>query len=192
MIQVTKLRSGTTFQEDGEPYRVLKYSHTKMGRGSATVRVGVRNLRTGRVKERSYDSTAQVEPLVVTNRKLQYLYKDARFIHFMDPDSFEQIDLNSEIFASELAFLKEGDSVNVMFCDLGDSGTPIPLGADLPPKMVMKVVSTSPGVKGNTASNMYKPATLENGFQTKVPLFVKEGDKIRLDTRTGEYIERAN
>lgn len=185
MISVTDLKNGKTFLSDNDPYVVLKYSHIKMGRGNAIIRVTVRNLRSGAIAEKTFTSGSVVEPVITIKKRLQYLYGDGKNAFFMDPQNYEQVEVDKKILGNQIAFLKEGQNVDILFWE--DE----PLGVDLPPKVTLAVDDTAPGVKGNSATNVYKPATLENGLQVKVPLFIKAGDKIRVDTRTGEYVERA-
>lgn len=186
MIPVTELRAGATFQMDGTPYVVVQYTHVKMGRGSATIRVSCRNLRSGSVEEKTFNSGGTVEPITTTKRSLQYLYSDGQNAVFMDPKTYEQVEVAKNILGEQINFLREGQVVNVLFWDEQA------LGVDLPPSVVLKVTETDPGLKGNSATNVYKPATLENGLRVKVPLFIKIGDKVKVDTRSGEYVERAN
>lgn len=185
MIASTQLRNGTTFLRNGEPCKVIRYSLIKMGRGGATVKVTFRNLITGAVVDDSYSSNIKVEEVTTTKQKLQYLYSDGSTASFMNPYTFEQVEIPVKIIENEIKFIKEGENVDVSFWDERV------LSLDLPPKVTMKIVDTAPGVKGNSASNLYKPAKLENGMELRVPLFINEGDSIRIDTRTGEYIERA-
>lgn len=185
MINVTELRNGTTFKFEGALYVVLKYEHVKIGRGSATIRVKIKNLETGTVLEKSFINSAKVEPISTTRKKMQYLYDDGKSFTFMDPKTYEQIELSSHIVDETKNYFKEGESVNILFWDEK------PLWVELPPKMEFAVKETPPGVKGNSASNMYKDAILENGIGVRVPLFIKNSDVIRVDTRTGEYVERA-
>ncbi|HLE48549.1 MAG TPA: elongation factor P [Patescibacteria group bacterium] len=184
MINVTDLRAGTTFKFEGAPFVVLKYEHVKMGRGSATIRVKIKNLETGTVLEHSFINSAKVEPISTLRKKLQYLYGDGTNYTFMDPISFDQVDLSRSVIADAINYIKEGESVNILFWDEK------PLWVELPPKMEFKIKDTPPGIKGNSASNMYKDAVLENGISVRVPLFINIGDKIRVDTRSGEYVER--
>lgn len=184
MISVTDLRSGTTYQEDGHYLMVLSYEHIKMGRGSANIKVKVRNLKTGATTDKSYINGARVQEAHVLKREMQYLYKDDEFVYFMDPGSYEQVNIPLKV-VPEHAYLKEGETFTVSFLD-GE-----PLTVQLPPKMVFKVVETAPGVKGNSATNVFKEAVLENGLTTKVPLFIDTGALIRVDTRTGAYCEKA-
>lgn len=190
MFSATELRAGRTFQIDGAPYRVLKYEHIKMGRGGATVRVSARNLRTGGVEEKTFSTSTTVEEIATVKRKLQYLYQDEGNAVFLDPGSYEQVEIDKRVLAEQIPFLKEGQEADILLW-LREGGEE-PLGVDLPPKVTLSVLETAPGVKGNSAANIYKQAMLENGLQVKVPLFIKTGDKVRVDTRTGEYVERVS
>lgn len=185
MISVTNLRAGTTFQDQGNIYQVLFYEHIKMGRGSANVKVRVKNLRTGSTTEKSFISNAQVDAIELTKRDLQFLYKDEQFAHFMNLQSFDQVAIPLTTLGADAQYLKEGEAFTVSFLDEEL------LSLLLPPKMVFKVTETGPSIRGNSAVNLYKEAALENGIKTKVPLFVKSGDSVRIDTRTGAYSEKA-
>ena len=185
MIEATNLKNGTTFLSNGNPYKVIKYSHIKVGRGGATVRVTVRNLESGSVEEKTYSANVKVDDIQTQKRRLSYLYNDGAVAQFMDPSSYEQIEVSLKIVGDDIKFIKEGENVDVLFWDERA------LSIDISPKVVLKVTDTPPGVKGNSASNVYKTAVLENGIQVKVPLFINNGDTIRVDTRTGEYVERA-
>lgn len=184
MILVTQLRAGTAFQEKGEPYLVLKYEHVKLGRGTATIKVKVKNLKTGATSQRVFVSGARVEEVQTTRRRLQYLYQDGQNLCFMEPKTFEQYEIPIKAAGDQASFLQEQAIVEILFLD----GQPLVL--DLPPKMIFKVEKTTPGVKGDSATNVFKEATLENGLKLKVPLFIKEGEKVVIDTRTGEYVKR--
>lgn len=184
MIPVTELRKGVTFEFGGAPYKVLEYHHIKVGRGGATIRVSVRNLISGGTEEKTFNNGASVKPINTVKRRLQYLYQADNAV-FMDPKTYEQVEIEKEALEQELSYLKEGQEVDVLFWE--DK----PLGIELPPNVTLTVAEADPGVKGNSASNFYKPAKLENGLQVKVPLFIKVGDKVRIDTRTGVYVERA-
>lgn len=184
MISVNELRNGQIYEDDGQLLVVLNFEHIKMGQGSANIKVKVKNLRTGSTTEKSFINTAKVQDVQVLKREMQYLYKDDAGVYFMDPTSFEQITVPSEVI-SGVQFLKEGQSYPISFYK--DE----PLDVVLPPKVELKVDDTAPGVKGNSASNVFKDATLENGSVVKVPLFINVGDKVRVDTRTGAYTERA-
>lgn len=186
MIGVTELRAGTIFEETGNLYQVLSYEHIKMGRGSANIKIKVKNLKNGSTTEKSFINGAKVNNVLVLKRDVQYLYSDADFSYFMDPRSFEQVSVPLALVGSDSSYLKEGESYNVSF--LRDEA----LALNLPPKMDFVVVEADPGVKGNSASNIYKDAVLDNGLKVRVPLFVKAGDKIRVDTRNGEYSQKVN
>ncbi|MBI2032245.1 MAG: elongation factor P [Candidatus Levybacteria bacterium] len=185
MIGVTELRSGTIFEESGNLFQVLSYEHIKMGRGSANIKVKVKNLKNGSTTEKSFINGARVNEVNVFKRDVQFLYKDKEFAYFMDPSSFEQIAVSLKIIGSNHSYLKEGYSFNVSF--LGETA----FSLNLPPKMDLKVIETDAGVKGNSATNIFKDAVLENGMKTKVPLFIKEGEMVKIDTRTGEYTAKA-
>lgn len=184
MLNATDLRSGTTFELNGTPYVVTRYTHTKMGRGGATIRVEARNLKTGNVEEKTFGSGDKVPQAQTRKQKMQFLYKDDQKVFFMDSSNFGQIEIASRILGGDTRFLKEGQSVDVFFWN--DE----PLFVSLPPNVALEVIDTVPGVRGNSATNVWKPATLEGGFEVKVPLFIKVGERIRVDTRTGEYVER--
>ncbi len=184
MIGVTELRAGTTFQEDGQYFVVVTYEHIKMGRGSANIKVKVRNIKTGTITDKSYINGARVDNVQVAKKEMQYLYKDEDFVYFMDPKSYEQVNIPIRLVPDRIYF-KEGETFTVSFLE-GD-----PLSVLLPPKMVFTVVETSPGVKGNSATNVFKEAVLDNGMKTKVPLFIDIGESIKVDTRTGAYSEKA-
>jgi elongation factor P len=185
MIKATDLKNGVAFMHFDKPYQVVKYTLIKMGRGGAVVKINARNLVSGSNEEISYSSNNSVEEADTYKKTLQYLYKDGVSAYFMDPGSYEQIEIPLAVLGDQIYFVKDGDNVSVFFW--GDKA----LSVELPPKITLSVSQTDPGVKGNSATNIYKPAILENGLKLKVPLFVNVGDKIRVDTRTGEYIERA-
>lgn len=189
MISVTDLRSGTVFRDQGQLLQVLSYEHIKMGRGSANIKVKVRNIKTGSITEKGFINGAKVDNVAITRKELQYLYKDpttsSAQAYFMDPVSFEQISIPlSKLLDHQ--YLKEGQNFPVSFFE----GEPLELL--LPPKMDLKVIETGPSLRGNSATNIYKDATLENGVKTKVPLFIQINDVVRIDTRTGSYSEKVN
>lgn len=185
MISVTDLRAGTTYEENGQYFVVISYEHIKMGRGSANIKVKVRNIKTGTIVDKSFINGAKVQDVQVVKKDMQYLYKDDEFVYFMDPQSFEQVQISLSLVPQEHLYLKEGESFTVSFLK-GE-----PLSVLLPPKMSFRVVETAPGVKGNSATNVFKEAILENGLKTRVPLFINTDELIRVDTRTGAYAEKA-
>ena len=185
MISVTDLRAGTTYEEDSQSFVVLSYEHIKMGRGSANIKVKVRNIKSGTIIEKSYINGAKVQPILVSKKDMQFLYKDDDSAFFMDPETYDQVAINLKLIPDHI-YLKDGETFNVSFLE-GE-----PLSVAFPPKMTFTVVETAPGVKGNSATNVFKEATLDNGMKTRVPLFIDNGEKIRVDTRTGAYAEKAN
>ncbi len=185
MISATELKAGATFLLDGKPYRVVKYTHQKIARGGGTVKLSVRNLENGRLEEKNLSSSTKVEDINTAKKILQYLYSDGASATFMDPKTYEQTEIPVNLVGNQLAYIKEGEAVDVLFYQ--DKL----LSVEIPLKVTLEVTDTAPGVKGDSATNVYKPATLENGLELKVPLFIKVGDKVKVDTRTGEYVERA-
>lgn len=187
MIGVQELRAGTVFEEAGNLFVVISYEHIKMGRGSANIKVKVRNIRQGSTTEKGYTNNARVNNVQVFKRDVQYLYKDGENAYFMDPNTFEQISVAIKLIGEhDVAYLREGETYNISILDQEV------LALNLPPKMDFTVSEADPGVKGNTASNIYKDAVLDNGMRARVPLFIKAGDKVRIDTRTGEYSQKVN
>ena len=184
MINATELKNGAAFLYEGKLFKVLRYTLNKMGRGGAIVRVSCVNLESGANVEHAFSSNLSFPEVNLSKQKLQYLYKDASLAYFMNPVGYEQIEIPLKILGDDVVYFREGEDVNILFW--GDR----PLSIELPPKVVLEVKETDPGVKGNSATNIYKPAVLENGLKIKVPLFINPGDKIRVDTRTKEYIER--
>lgn len=184
-INATALRAGTAFLYEGKPFKVTKYTLIKMGRGGATVRVNCINLENGANIEHAFSSNLSFEQINLSKRKLQYLYKDPKTAFFMDSTSFDQIEVPLSIIGTEILYFKEGEDVDVLFWDEKA------MSVELPPKVTLKVIECDPGIKGNSASNFLKSAKMENGLVTKVPLFIKVGEMIRIDTRSGDYVERA-
>lgn len=188
MITVTKLRNGTNFELDGAAYRVLSYQHTHMSRGGGSVKVKLRNLIDGSVISKTFQSTEKVDEIQVIKKELQYLYRDDANFIFMDPTTFDQVEVPETSITEQSPYLVEGENVRLLIWDEQD----LVLGVDLPPKMVFVVSEAAPGEKGDSASNVYKDAILENGLKIRVPLFINSGDKVRVDTRDGSYVERVN
>ena len=184
-ISVTDLKNGKVYEENGQPLLVTKYSHTKMGRGMATIKVKVKNLKTGSITEKSYNSGARVDEADVVRRNMQYLYPtgDGGGV-FMDMDTFEQSTVDASIVGDALHYLTEGSSAIMMLYE----GQPISM--ELPKNVTLTVAFAEPGVKGNTATNALMKVELETGLEIMTPLFIKTGDTLKVDTRTGEYLER--
>lgn len=186
MIDVNKLKVGVTFTEEGIPYRVMKYDFTKMGRGHATIKVKARNLFSGSIETKGYISGNMVEDILLDKRHLQYLYKDDEKAYFMDPSSFDQCEIPLSVLGDDIKFLIEGEKAWVLFWDEKI------LGVEVPSSVIMKIVETEPGARGNTVSNVLKPAKTSSGLTVMVPLFISEGDTIKINTETGEYTGRSN
>jgi len=184
MISATELRKGVTFEIDGELYRVLDYQHSYIGRGSANVRVKLRNLDTGGTIERTFAASEKFSEVRLELRQVQYLYRDGDLYYFMDTQTYEQPALSAEYLRDEVAYLKEGMELSLSMHE----GQPVEI--ELPVTVELEVTETVPGVKGDTATGATKRATLETGLVIQVPLFVEEGDVVRVDTRTGEYLTR--
>src|SRR3989344_1302678 len=184
MLNVTELRNGVVFKEDNNLFQVLNYEHIKMGRGSGNVKVKVRNLRSGAVVERSFITGARVQDTSVDKRQTQYLYNYGNTYYFMDKESYEQFELLKSLVESQVKYLKDGMDVTVLMVE-GEA-----LGIELPNSLIYEVTETGPEEKGNTVSNVFKDATLDNGLIVKVPMYMKQGEKIKVDTRSGQYVER--
>lgn len=181
---VTDLKTGTIFKDEGHPFLVLKYQHIKVSRGSAQVKVRAKNIITGQVLDKTWQSGASVEDASVENKSAQYLYKDNGYV-FMDPKTYDQFTISEDVVGDSYKYLKDGESVIVKYFE----GQPYSI--DLPISMVFEIKYTEPGFKENTVTNVYKEAELDNGTKVKVPMFIKIGDKIKVDTRTGEYLSKA-
>ena len=185
MITAGDFRNGVTFEMDGQVCQVVEFQHVKPGKGAAFVRTKIKNVITGAVTERTFSPTDKFENAYVERREMQYLNADGDLYYFMDMDTFEQIPIDSHVLGDSLKFVKEEMMVKI----LSYKGN---VFAVEPPTFVeLEVTATEPGVRGDTATNTMKPATLETGAEIKVPLFINIGDKIKIDTRVGEYLSRA-
>lgn len=184
MISTSDFRNGLTIVLDGTVYQIIDFQHSKMGRGGALVKTKLRDVENGGVTEKTFRGNEKVERALVDQRQKQYLYRDVDDYVFMDTETFEQIFLSSEQLGDKVDYLKENMTLNVSMYN----GRPI--GIELPTAVELAVAKTQPGIRGNTVSGGSKPATLETGAVVQVPLFVDEGDIIKVDTRTGEYITR--
>ncbi|MEX1112987.1 MAG: elongation factor P [Patescibacteria group bacterium] len=185
MLGITDLKTNTKIELDGEPYVVLSYQHSKMGRGGAIVRTKLKNLRTGATLQKTFQGSEKVKPAVLSTRAGQFLFRRGDMLTFMDTGSYEQHAVPAETLGKQSEFLTEGMDTELLVH--GDSV----IGVELPIKATFAVTETDPGLKGDTASGGSKPATLETGAVVNIPLFVQPGDRIRVDTRTGTYVERA-
>ena len=183
-LNVNDLRNGTFFKEGKEIFLVITYEHVKTGRGSGNIKLKVRNVRSGAVVEKSFITGARVDEADVEKKKAQYLYRDGDSFNFMDPVSFEQFSIPSNVIGDQAKYLVDGLEVTLI---VGEGET---LGMELPISLVYTIAETGPEEKGNTVSNVYKEATLDNGLVVKVPMFMDVGEKVKVDTRSGEYVER--
>ena len=184
MIDVNELRKGVTFTMDGELYKVLEYQHHKPGRGKATIRTTLRNLRTGATIQQNFISGDRVEDIRVERRGVQYLYNDGDLYYFMDTQTYEQTPLTAAVLGEQIPYLKE--NLELALSTYEDE----PLDVELPTTVEMEVIEAEMAVAGDTATGTLKKVTLETGLEVQVPLFVEIGDVIRVDTRTGEYVTR--
>jgi len=184
MIDVNDLRKGVTFTHEGALYRVLEYSHHKPGRGNATIRVQVRNLRTGATRELTFTSGDRVQDVRLDTTTVEYLYSDGEFLHFMDVETYEQPQIRAEVFGDDALYLTENLQLKLSSYE-GEI-----IYYELPTTVEHKVVESEVAVAGDTANNPTKQVVTETGLKVQVPLFVNVGDVIRIDTRTGEYVTR--
>ena len=184
MIMAGDFRNGMTFEMDGEVYTIVEFQHVKPGKGAAFVRTKLKNVMNGSVLEKTFNPSEKYENAQVERKEMQYLYEDSGLYYFMDVESYEQIPLNKEQLGDALMFVKENMNVKV----LSYKGNVF--GVEPPTFVELEIVETEPGFKGDTATGANKPAIVETGAKVNVPLFVNQGDVIRIDTRTGEYMER--
>jgi len=184
MIDVNDLRKGVTFELDGSLYKVLDYQHNKPGRGNATIRIKARDLRSGTTLEKTFQSGDRVQDVRLDFHNVQFLYTDGDYFHFMDLETFDQPAIKNDIIGDYAGFLKEGMEVKITY--FGNE----PIDIELPTSVDLKVTRAEAAVRGDTATGVTKKVTVETGMEVGVPMFVKEGDVIRVDTRTGEYVTR--
>lgn len=185
MLGITDLKVGTKIELDGQPYVVTWNQHSKQARGGGVMKVKLKNLMTGSALERTFQGSDKIEPADVGFRRAQYLYSTGDSYEFMDQESFETISLTTEVLGESTSFLTDGMEVDLLYF-----GT-TPINIQLPPKMAFEVTQTDPGVQGDRAQGGTKPATLDTGYVARVPLFINKGDKVVINTETGEYVERA-
>ena len=185
-ISINELKTGLTILLDGQIYMVMEYQHVKPGKGAAFVRTKLRNLKGGGILERTFKGDEKIEEAFIEERKLQYLYRSSKIYYFMDQENFEEINISEDILGENTKFLKEGLEVS-SYSYKGEI-----LNVLLPTFIELKVAHTEPGLKGDTAKSTNKSATVETGAIIAVPLFIEVGDVIKIDTRSGEYVERVN
>ncbi len=184
MISASEFRNGVTFEMDGQVMQVVEFQHVKPGKGAAFVRTKMKNVITGAVTETSFNPTAKFESAFVERKDMEYSYSDGDLYYFMDPETFDLVPIGKDTLGDNFKFVKEN-----MVCKISSYKGKIFL-VEPPTFVELEISDTEPGFAGNTATNVMKPATLETGAEIKVPLFINAGDKIRIDTRTGEYLER--
>ncbi len=185
MISAGDFRNGMTFELDGNVVSIVEFQHVKPGKGAAFVRTKIKNVITGSVTERTFSPTEKFPTAFVERKDMEYLYADGDLYYFMDCETYEQMPINADVLGDNFKFVKENMTCKV----LSYKGNVF--GVEPPNFVELQVTQTDPGFKGDTATNVTKPAVLETGAEVKVPLFIDEGEMIRIDTRTGEYMERA-
>ncbi|GIU96552.1 MAG: elongation factor P [Actinomycetota bacterium] len=183
-VSTNDLKNGMTLDLDGTLFQVLEFQHVKPGKGGAFVRTKLRNVRTGAVVERTFNAGVKVGLAIVERKEMQYLYPDGDASVFMDLETYEQIHVPAEVMGTARDFLPEGAQAQVAMHE------GVPIAVELPASVTLAVTETDPGVKGDTRTGAMKPATLETGRVVQVPLFVEPGDRVKVDTRSGDYIER--
>ncbi len=183
-VSTNDLKNGMTLELDGTLFQVVEFQHVKPGKGGAFVRTKLRNVRSGAILERTFNAGVKVGLAIVERKSMQYLYPDGDAFVFMDLETYEQLHVPGETMGGAASYLTEGSEAQVSVHE------GVPISVDLPASAVLTVTTTDPGVKGDTRTGSLKPATLETGVTVNVPLFVEEGERIKVDTRSGEYIER--
>ena len=185
MVVAGDFRNGVTFDMDGAVFQIVEFQHVKPGKGAAFVRTKIRNVITGAVIEKTFNPSDKFPTAYIERKDMQYLYNDGDLYYFMDNETYENIPINADKLGDNFKFVKENTDVKVL------SYKGVVFGVEPPFFIELQVTATEPGVRGDTATNVTKPATLETGAEVRVPIFINEGDMIRVDTRTGEYMERA-
>jgi elongation factor P len=183
-VSTNDLKNGMTLDLDGTLFQVIEFQHVKPGKGGAFVRTKLRNVKTGAVLERTFNAGVKIEVAIVERKEMQYLYPDGEDFVFMDNQTYDQHHVSREIAGDAASYLAEGQTGVIAMHD------GMPISVELPASVVLSVTKTDPGVKGDRVSGALKPAMLETGIEVQVPLFVGEGDRVKVDTRTGDYIER--
>jgi len=185
LISTNDFKTGLTIELDGEVFQVIEFQHVKPGKGAAFVRSKLRNMRTGAVIEKTFSAGEKIPKARIERREVQYLYHDGKDYNFMDLESYDQLAMDAEQLGDAVKYLK--DNLNIQILTFQGRS----IGVELPNFVELEVTETVPGIKGDTASGGSKPATLETGAVVQVPLFINVGDKLQIDTRTGNYIKRA-
>ncbi|MEG0013645.1 MAG: elongation factor P [Cellulosilyticaceae bacterium] len=185
MIQAGDFKNGVTIEFEGNLYQIIEFQHVKPGKGAAFVRCKIRNIKTGGVVERTFRPSEKMPKAHIDRNDMQYLYNDGELYHFMDVNSYDQIAVNASQIGDSLKFVKENDMVKILAHQGNVFGIEAPINVEL------AIIETEPGIKGDTAQGATKPAIVESGAKVLVPLFIEQGEVIRIDTRTGEYMGRA-
>ena len=184
MLTAGDFKNGVTFEMEGKVYQVIEFQHVKPGKGAAFVRTKYRDVMTGAIREQSFNPTAKFENAVIERKDLEYLYNDGELYYFMDPETYDQVPLNADKLGDNFKFVKENTTCRI------SSWKGSVFSVEPPTFVELAVTETEPGVRGDTATNVTKEATLETGAVVKVPIFINEGEVLKIDTRTGEYVER--
>lgn len=185
MANTSDIKNGLCIEYNNDIFTVIEFQHVKPGKGAAFVRTKLKSLTTGRVLDNTFSAGHKIEVVRVERRKFQYLYNDDMGYHFMNNETYEQVSLQKD-FLDRPDLLKEGGEMDILF----HAGNETPLTAELPQHIILEVSYTEPGVRGDTATNVTKPATVETGAEIRVPIFINQGDKVKIDTKTGNYLER--
>ncbi|HEX2915416.1 MAG TPA: elongation factor P [Chloroflexia bacterium] len=185
MVSTSEIKRGMTIDLDGQLLKILEFDHQKIGRGSAQVKISFKNLRTGANTVNTFQAGAKFNDVRLERQTCQYQYEDGESFHFMNTETFDQVMLNEEQIGDVKYYIREGDTVDIL--TYNDE----PIDLEIPPSVILEITQTEPGIKGDTATGATKPAMTETGLRVLVPLFVNTGDKIKVDTRTGKYVERA-
>lgn len=185
MITAGDFRNGVTFDMDGQVVTIVEFQHVKPGKGAAFVRTKIKNVITGAVVEKTFNPNDKYPTAFIERKEMEYLYNDGDLYYFMDSETYEQLPISKDVLGDNFKFVKEN-----MVCKIASYKGSV-FAVEPPTFVVLEITQTEPGVKGDTATNVTKPATLETGAEIKVPIFINEGDKIQIDTRTGEYMSRA-
>jgi elongation factor P len=183
-VSTNDLKNGMTLDLDGTLFQVIEFQHVKPGKGGAFVRTKLRNVRTGQVLERTFNAGVKVDQAIVERKDMQYLYRDGDNLVFMDTGTYEQLMVPVDVVGDAASYLAEAATAQVSVHE------GVPIGVELPASVVLSITDTQPAVRGDTRTSAMKPATLETGYEVQVPLFVEPGEKVKVDTRSGEYIER--
>ncbi len=185
MANTSDIRNGLCIEHNGHLYSIVSFQHVKPGKGNAFVRTKLKSLTTGRVIDNTFPAGHKINEVRIERRKHQFLYNDDQGYHFMNNENYEQVFLNEEMIENP-GLMKEGQEVEILF----HAETETPLTLEMPAHVIMEITYTEPGVKGDTATNTLKPATIETGAEIRVPLFINQGDTVKIDARTGDYMER--